>query len=160
MNTTNWRETAELIGIAAIVASLVFVGLQMKQTHEIAYSSVYQSRANASSEVSMSLASNAPALSGWRKFDDGQGDQATLEEIEAGVLAQISLIFLWENSLFQYERGYIPIEHWDSVREDIKSALENPLRRSVLEARMNTMRPTFRQAIVELIDEIESQSTE
>ena len=30
-NRTNWREIAELIGIAAIVASLVFVGMQMRQ---------------------------------------------------------------------------------------------------------------------------------
>jgi len=31
-----WRETAELIGIGAIVASLIFVGLQMRQEHDIA----------------------------------------------------------------------------------------------------------------------------
>jgi hypothetical protein len=31
MNNTNWKDIAELIGIAAIVASLVFVGLQMQQ---------------------------------------------------------------------------------------------------------------------------------
>lgn len=33
-----WNEIAELIGIAAIVASLVFVGLQMRQDHVIARS--------------------------------------------------------------------------------------------------------------------------
>jgi hypothetical protein len=36
MNKTNWKDTAELIGIAAIVASLVFVGIQMKQSQDIA----------------------------------------------------------------------------------------------------------------------------
>ena len=30
MKDTNWKDVAELIGIAAIVASLIFVGLQMK----------------------------------------------------------------------------------------------------------------------------------
>lgn len=33
MNTTNWKEIAELIGIAAIVVSLVFVGLQVRQEY-------------------------------------------------------------------------------------------------------------------------------
>lgn len=33
-----WNEIAELVGIAAIVASLVFVGLQMRQDHVIARS--------------------------------------------------------------------------------------------------------------------------
>lgn len=31
MNKTYWKDIAELVGIAAIVASLVFVGMQMKQ---------------------------------------------------------------------------------------------------------------------------------
>ena len=38
MKPKNWKKIAELAGIAAIVASLIFVGLQMKQEQEIAYS--------------------------------------------------------------------------------------------------------------------------
>ena len=36
MKLTNWKDTAELIGIAAIVASLIFVGLQLKQDRDLA----------------------------------------------------------------------------------------------------------------------------
>ena len=36
MNSTNWKDIAELVGIASIVASLVFVGMQMRQDQEIA----------------------------------------------------------------------------------------------------------------------------
>ena len=36
MNRTNWKEYAELIGIAAIVASLIFVGQQMRLDRRIA----------------------------------------------------------------------------------------------------------------------------
>lgn len=38
MKFKEWNEIAELIGIAAIVASLVFVGLQMRQDHDLARS--------------------------------------------------------------------------------------------------------------------------
>ena len=31
-----WRETAELIGITSIVASLIFVGLELRQTQKVA----------------------------------------------------------------------------------------------------------------------------
>lgn len=31
MQSTNWKDIAELVGIAVIVASLVFVGMQMRQ---------------------------------------------------------------------------------------------------------------------------------
>jgi hypothetical protein len=36
MNKSNWKDIAELIGIAAIVASLLFVGMELKQNREIA----------------------------------------------------------------------------------------------------------------------------
>ena len=36
MKTMNWKGSAELVGMAAIVASLIFVGLQMRQTRDIA----------------------------------------------------------------------------------------------------------------------------
>ena len=36
MNTKNWKDIAELVGIAAIVASLVFVGQEIQQSREIA----------------------------------------------------------------------------------------------------------------------------
>ena len=36
MKSTNWKDTAELIGVAAIVASLIFVGLQLKQERDLA----------------------------------------------------------------------------------------------------------------------------
>lgn len=36
MRTIEWREIAEAIGVAAIVASLVFVGLRIRQEDDIA----------------------------------------------------------------------------------------------------------------------------
>jgi hypothetical protein len=51
MRKPEWRELVELVGIAAIVASLLFVGLQLKQSQEIAIADQYQERANAANEV-------------------------------------------------------------------------------------------------------------
>ena len=47
MKFAEWKDVAELVGIAAIIASLLFVGLQLKQSHEIALATQYQSRAEA-----------------------------------------------------------------------------------------------------------------
>ena len=41
MKKTDWKDIAELIGIAAIVASLIFVGLQMKQDQQIAVAQLF-----------------------------------------------------------------------------------------------------------------------
>ena len=37
MNTANWKDIVELAGIAAIVASLIFVGIELRQSQRIAY---------------------------------------------------------------------------------------------------------------------------
>jgi hypothetical protein len=37
LKSANWKGIAELIGIAAIVASLVFVGMQMEQSQKLAF---------------------------------------------------------------------------------------------------------------------------
>ena len=36
MKSKSWREIAEMFGVAAIVASLIFVGIELRQSHEIA----------------------------------------------------------------------------------------------------------------------------
>jgi len=41
LKTASWKDIAELFGIAAIVASLIFVGLEMRQTREIATAAAY-----------------------------------------------------------------------------------------------------------------------
>jgi len=47
MRFSEWKEIAELVGLAAIIASLVFVGLQLKQSQDIALATQYKSRAEA-----------------------------------------------------------------------------------------------------------------
>ena len=41
LNSNNWKQTAELIGIAAIVASLLFLGMQIKQTQDVASTEIF-----------------------------------------------------------------------------------------------------------------------
>jgi hypothetical protein len=54
----------QVIGLFAVVASLIFVGLQMKQTDAIALSEIYQERAVASREHNLINSSNPNFLSG------------------------------------------------------------------------------------------------
>ncbi len=77
MKTTNWKDIAELIGISAIVASLVFVGLQMKQSQEIAIAETYQQEIEtayasgalaASNSEAVDKANNGDELSGAERF--------------------------------------------------------------------------------------------
>jgi len=54
----NWKDTAELVGIAAIVASLLFVGLQMRLDQQIAGAQAYMDSANGLIELSQLTSDN------------------------------------------------------------------------------------------------------
>ena len=55
MSTTDWKRTAELIGIGAIVASLIFVGLEMRQTRKLAMAAAYQARTDSEMSIDFAL---------------------------------------------------------------------------------------------------------
>ena len=68
MKPANWRDIAELIGIAAIVASLLFVGLQMQQEQEIAITETHSSVTQSISEIA-AIMEASPQI--WIKGLDG-----------------------------------------------------------------------------------------
>ncbi len=51
MDSAKLNDWLQLIGVFAVVASLIFVGLEIRQTDEIALSQIYQERAIASRET-------------------------------------------------------------------------------------------------------------
>ena len=69
MKISNWKETAELIGIAAIVASLIFVGLQMRQAAEIARAELVSGNLASEIEASAVYIENADI---WRRGNAGE----------------------------------------------------------------------------------------
>ena len=55
MDRSNINEWLQVIGLFGVVASLVFVGLQMKQDREIAMAEAFQARAQASAGTLITL---------------------------------------------------------------------------------------------------------
>ncbi len=82
MQGANWKDVAELIGITAIVASLIFVGLQMKQSQEIAIAAQYHQRA-ALTVDSLNAELEAGDLRFWGR------DQLALRRLSGGELSII-----------------------------------------------------------------------
>ena len=68
MKRTNWKDILELIGIAAIVASLLFVGLQMKQDQEIAQAQAIVDASAVVTELNQFIVTNREV---WIKGLDG-----------------------------------------------------------------------------------------
>ena len=82
MQNLGWKSIAEALGIAAIVASLIFVGLQMRQSQEIAIAETYMSILSSEIEVRNAVSEHASL---WKKANSG----AALDEAEAVIFGNI-----------------------------------------------------------------------
>ena len=67
MKTMSWKSLAELTGMTAIVGSLTFVGLQIRQEQVIALSEINLSALSSSIEINNSINDNIDARQRGRR---------------------------------------------------------------------------------------------
>jgi hypothetical protein len=138
MQFTKWKEVAELVGLGAIVASLVFVSLQLKQGQEIALATQYQARAEATQELSLAHleAGYVPFIPELRR---GAERGTSAEDIN-------TMLWLWiqmDNHYYQYQAGYLPQDSWEAQLRSTMEMFEYCELRFVYEWRKNGLREEF-----------------
>ena len=157
---TDWKSIAELIGIAAIVASLVFVGLQMKQSQEIAIAAQYQERANTSIEgwrhrqlnskfvrrIGEIEASRHGLLPGMENVDD-------IEALGDRYIELVITMLLYDNYHFQYQAGFLTDEYWEGQRRSLRQLMSLPDYRHYVEFHTDSYRASYAMLLNDLRDE-------
>jgi hypothetical protein len=97
LKSTDWKDIAELVGIAAIVLSLVFVGLQLKQDRVVALGQTYQSSLQSAIELHAAMAEHAEV---WAKA------RTTSELTEAETAVVNQLVAMWRvRAFFESQSG-------------------------------------------------------
>jgi len=77
-----WKGVAEIVGISAIVGSLIFVGLQIRQEQNVAVSQIYQTTMAAQVEIHIAMAEHAELLAKARNVDElSEAERIVLEEL-------------------------------------------------------------------------------
>jgi len=117
VNSDKVRFVIEIVGIVAIVASLIFVGLQMRQTHEIALVTLMQMRSDAGRELAAAQIGSEPLLAIETKLQ--AGEELSHYEVMTRTLLPFVFFNQFENSHFLYLNGYITEEQWQSDLEAI-----------------------------------------
>ncbi len=138
----------EIIGTIAIVASLLFVGLQIKQTQEIARATMRLEITTASQNVVDMAAENPGAfavMQGERKPRDRE------EYWQAYVLTRAALRG-YENQVYQYRQGFLDQSEWRGIRVEIRTRLAQPF----IRARWEESREVFSAEFQAVVDEVES----
>lgn len=82
MQDLKWKDIAEALGIVAIVASLIFVGLQMQHSQEIAIAETYMSILASEIDVQSAVREHAEL---WQRANSG----AELDDVEAVIFGSL-----------------------------------------------------------------------
>jgi len=162
LNSINVKDTVELVGIVAIVALLVFVGLQLKQSQEIAIASQYHERAALAVEM-YGLQMESGDLKNWGKIAGrNPATDRSIEDLGRFYLTGRIFLAMADNHYYQFQSGFLDDESWQGQRLAIKRALANPASpfRYVFLRNPDSLRESFVDFCNELIAEIKSEAGE
>ncbi len=133
------KQLIEIVGIIAVVASLLFVGLELRQTREIAVAAQYQERSYAALDYYYEILGHDSGMSRIaERIESREWPPGFLSDQEANWLAEnkaeerasrdtwaIINLFIFDNHYFQYQSGFLTEESWLSVRSRLQIFLEN-----------------------------------
>ena len=144
----------QIVGMFGVIASLLFVGLQMKQSHEIARSATYQARSQMAVDQFLAASGNPQFTSATAKLYSGEFDTITPEELVALEYDFAANVVIWENQYYQFESGFFPEEHWLKNFKDMKCMFSSPIHQGLLEGW--DFRPSFQK----ILDEAKKSAAE
>ena len=154
MDSGKLNDWMQVIGIFAVVGSLVFVGLQMKQTQEIALASAYQDRATSSIERIVARASSPEYTSAMAKLDRGDYDSISPEERVSLAEFLRAYLVMVENHHYQYQSGFLPEDHWLRNVIEMKCVFSIPFNRGLINGWQ--FRASFQSVLDEIIVDAEA----
>jgi hypothetical protein len=162
MDSAKFNDWMHVVGIFAVVASLIFVGLQMKQTHEIAIAAQYQERAATAIEViaarsQIDYVVNQIGASLAEDFAPHVSGEMSAADIGAWWFAERLSLVAYDNNHYQWETGFLSDESWDAYAVGLNSILEGPMTKFIIEKRRGHYRESFRRLCLELISDSDSE---
>ena len=127
MRNVGWKDIAELVGIAAIVASLIFVGMQMRQDQEIAIVDALSLRVVTTAELAGLISENRDV---WVQATKGE---ALSEPEEAVVESLLDVIEAHYTNLFVRYSRIGPFSPDSAVRDFAYGLYQYPALRDIYE---------------------------
>ncbi len=156
MKKPGWKDVVEGLGVVAIVASLIFVGLELQQSREIAVADIHQQKAAMAIQVQQGLLAPEEYSDALNKLHQGE----SLNSREKGLLqfAQSPWFQYWENTFFQYQMGLLSESAWLASRNTIRDRLRRPLYQEWWEIERSFWRAEFAQEVDTILAEIRGEN--
>ena len=160
MKLVSWKEVVEIAGISAIVGSLIFVGLQLKQSQEIAIASQYHERAALAVEnFNGQLESGDMRFWGLVSGLEITPDRSA-EDAGRFYLTGIAYLTMADNHYYQYQSGFMDEESWQSQRQLLKNVVGRSASPAgfILQNKLHSFRSSFVELTNMLSEELRSET--
>ena len=151
-DTKKINDWLQIIGMFGLIASLIFVGMQIKQDHEIALSGVYQARNDISVQSSMDAINSPAFLNASAKIYANRSDELTMQEAVAFEYYIGATMNNLENNHQQFLMGYLSEEHWQRNIRELECILDLPISRQIVS--VWDFRSSFEKLVAEIIEKV------
>ena len=150
-----WRFVAEMIGIAAVVVSLVAVAIELRQTQSAIVANTYQARAYDAIDKNWRLAESPVLGSILAKVsaDPSSIDALTDDEFRRARALVRGMRLDADNEYYQYRQGFLDEEYFESALKPRIARQARLWRAFGIEER----RPSFKNLVDEQLANAESQ---
>jgi hypothetical protein len=140
MDSAKLNDWMQVVGIFALVASLIFVGLQMKQTQKIALAGQYQARAQATIDFfAVRMESDYVSPSYMEQI----GQDVTPRQIRHRRNNMQVVWTIMDNNHFQHQQGFLTEETWLGYANFIRRIYLRCDDRRLFEGRKKMFRASF-----------------
>jgi hypothetical protein len=159
MTLAKLNDWMQVMGILAIVASLIFVGLQMRQDQAIAIAGQYQDRYASAMEFFLTREQSprqvkrmGRRIMGQWGLPKGYGENITAAEFGSDFLYDRTIILIFDNLHYQHEMGLMSETAWKPYEAQLKAIVngDDQLARYILAHQ----RDNFRTSFIELCDQL------
>lgn len=143
MTLEEWAFVAQIVSAIAVVASLVFVGFQLKHATAAIRATSSQAHSGLYTDLVQSIVDNADMGGIWTK---GITDPKGLAEVDwVRFVAYASALFrLYESSRVQWLNGRLDEEHWHTVERQAADFGQLPGMQLAWKLRGHWFSPDFR----------------
>ncbi len=121
MNREQRKDILELVGFVAIVASLIFLALEVRQTREAVLGATYLARASAQEEWGKYIAESDHAVEVIVRY--GESDISELSAVDQERLYSLveAAFHRMDGIYYQYELGLLTDEYYESTFNNLMS---------------------------------------
>lgn len=151
MNSSKLSDWVQIIGIFAVVLSLIFVGLQMRQTQEIAMATLYQMRSDSAQALGAQMIDNEKAREvAVQSFTEGTQNLSPEDFMLLRITCE-SVLGHFENSHHLYTLDFLSDEQWAADRRQLSELMNTMCSGTWTKATRDSLRASFADEIDDIL---------